>query len=239
MPVRERETVGQVMRGFCPVANCGAVTKGRNAGGTWKSKCAHPGKNYQGRMVPGGKKTLPKIPDNIDRGDVSGILGAVEAQPDIDPRHGPLAPQVPTTDFRGLVAANEPRDDEKPAERSQVAATSDPLGVDPRESLEAIAKHARAMAGALAGAQQRVRELEGLVVDGQIEMAKLRGELEDAGNEIARLTAERDEVLRRAADLGVSHEVEDDVDAGDVNLEGVEDDEEQSDLDFDPAVIPF
>jgi hypothetical protein len=102
MPVRERETTGQVMRGFCPVENCGAVTKGKDAGGSWKSKCAHPAKHYQGRMVPGGKKTIPVIPDSVDRGDVSGIAGVIAEQPDIDPRHGPLAPQVPPTGFRRM-----------------------------------------------------------------------------------------------------------------------------------------
>jgi hypothetical protein len=106
-----------------------------------------------------------------------------------------------------------------------------------------IAKHARAMAGALAGAQQRVRELERLLVDGQIEMARLRGEIEDEQNERARMQVERDEFARRMADVGLASELlnstSEEISAEPDLDPGADEDEEQGDLDFDPEDIPF
>lgn len=191
MPVKPKESSGQVLRGVCP--QCGQTTKGRDHAGRWISRCAHPGEKYQGRMMQGGKKTIPVIPDSVDLGDTSGVGGALDARPDIDPRHGVVVPleraQAP---LRGLVDANEPRDDERP--QGPVGAPGDPLSVDPRGALESIAKNARALAGALAGAQRRIRELEGITADQAIDLLGMRGEfealqsdLDDAHNEISRL----------------------------------------------------
>lgn len=68
MPIAEREGQGQVLRGVCP--KCGTVTKGKEPNGQWISKCPHPGARYEGRMMPGGKKTVPEIPDSVDRGSL-------------------------------------------------------------------------------------------------------------------------------------------------------------------------
>lgn len=83
MPVVAKESGGQVLRGFCPT--CEQVTKRKDAFGSWVSRCAHPGKNYQGRMTPGGKKSIPVIPDTLDRGQLPGAVEqALEARSDVD-----------------------------------------------------------------------------------------------------------------------------------------------------------
>lgn len=182
MPVAERSgSSGQVLRGVCP--SCGQTTKTKDPAGRWISRCAHPATSYHVKLVPGGKKTIPVIPSTVD----PGIL-PTEPLPAgfIDPEAGAriaaaLGADPPSDQVRGMVDANEPREDEPKRERAPVAAApGDPVTYDVRAALEGIASHARGLAGTLAAAQRRILQLETLVADGAIEAAGLRAELESA-----------------------------------------------------------
>lgn len=249
MPVAEREgSRGQVMRGVC--SKCDTVTKGKTLGGAWLSKCAHPGTDYHGRMMLGGKKTIPVIPDSVDRGDLSVVGAAVEAGTSAA-AFEVAAGMVERDPIRGMVAKDEPRDDEprgpvgmghaKPVGWQPgldptvpidptVPSAGDPLAFDVRASLATIAAHARGLAGALAGAQRRIRELEGLIATQAIEGAHLRDRIEDSEAEVARLTVELELVVAGAASDDDCEEVAD----RDMKPENDEPDE-----DFDPDEIPF
>lgn len=227
MPVKPKESQGQVLRGFCPVENCGASTKRKDPTGTWVSKCAHPGKHYEGRLVPGGKKTTPVIPENLDRG----LLPE-----DVDPRHGPLTPLEPDPGPAGLIDAAAPRDGDPGAVRvpqgpyrraAPTGKARNPLEVSAHDELQAIANAARTMAGALAGAQRQVREYEGAIARASVEIAKLRDELEDAHNEIGRLEADL-----AATRITYGPGPDDEPDGEDPELGGAE-------QPFDPDEIPF
>lgn len=219
MPVEEREgSRGQVLRGVCPI--CGQITKRRDSVGLWVSRCVHGGARYEGRMMPGGKKTIPVIPDSVDRGDLSGVVGALERKPEIDPRHGRLEPvERDPLPIRGLVARDEPRDDEQPV------SGRDPVGYPVRDSLRIIGEHAQGLAMALHGAQGRIRELEQLVANAAIETASLRELTTDQQAEIDRMQAELEDEWRNrgihvpdadAADLEGENIERDGTDTGDL-----------------------
>lgn len=217
MPVRPKETTGQVLRGICP--KCGQVTKRKTVAGIWVSRCAHPGKLYEGRMVPGGKKTVPVIPDSVDRGILPSAPGAADVPapypagpravpPDApgaavaaavgaDPPLGLIAQAslgLPSPDpIRGMIPKNEIRDDEQP-QSAPVPSSGDPVSYDVRASLETIAEHARGLAGALAAAQTRIREFEGLIANAAVEQARLHRELEDVRSELDRVTDDRNKL---------------------------------------------
>ena len=180
MPVAERETAGQVLRGFCPVESCGAVTKRKDFAGRWVSKCAHPGANYEGRMVPGGGKKKPIIPDSVDRGILPGI----------DPRHGALEPAEPDPGVQGMVDAAEPREGEKPrpvpaAKRAPAPTANDPAGFDARAALQTIANAGRGLAGALVDAQRMIRDYEGTIARASLEIGSLRDRVAELEAELA------------------------------------------------------
>ncbi len=244
MPVSEREgSRGQVLRGVC--SKCSTVTKGRTLGGAWISKCAHPGTLYHGRMMAGGKKTIPVIPDSVDRGHLPGGVGAAieagaAAEAEIEPPPElPPASEWAKDQIRGMIGKNDLRDDEKPA-AAPLPSAGDPLTFDVRASLESIAAHARGLAGALAGAQRRIRELEGLVATQAIEGAHLRDRLEDSESEVARLHGFVDE-LQQKLDEGQVRENLGDDDCEDVADRDVkpENDEPDEPEEFDPDEIPF
>ncbi len=248
MPVAEREgSRGQVMRGVC--SKCETVTKGKTLGGAWISKCAHPGTDYHGRMMLGGKKTVPVIPESVDRGDLSGGVGAtIEAGAAEAAAVADVAEKSIRDPIRGMVAKDEPRDDEKPVE-APLPSAGDPLAYDVRGSLETVAAHARGLAGALAGAQRRIRELEGLVATQAIEGAHLRDRLEDSESEVARLTVELDtvqshvELLRdlahRHGARGAELHPHVDDDCEEVADRDMKPENDEPDDDFDPDEILF
>ena len=194
MPVAERSgSSGQVLRGVCP--SCGQTTKTKDPAGRWISQCAHPATSYHVKLVPGGKKTIPVIPTTVDRGRMPVPPGPLVDN--LGPEGVPVALAValgadpPSDQVRGMVDANEPREDEPKRERAPVAAApGDPVTFDVRGALEGIASHARGLAGTLAAAQRRILQLETLVADGAIEAAGLRASLESAADQIEALESD-------------------------------------------------